>query len=383
VLDDAHLAGHAVVQLLRDLHRQAGAVLLMSRPTGTTGPRPDPLDCLLYEAGVRFLPVPPLDAEQTHAILDSAVGGPVHPATAAALHAATGGNPGLLRDLVIGGELAASMVHHGGTWQLPADPGRRLELTEAGRQRVLGALHQAWRAMSFDRLGELCQLALGVGATEQTAPILAFALLLRGQATEGLRLLDALDLSPADEAGSASLVLTRAALLAFGAGRIDAAADLLAEAAGWHARTGPRLLAVRAWVLATTGRTGQAAVALRDIGPTGDPAAEVFTRAAVAGIELAADRPKVAVSHLRRAIIGAEALRTELPWLPPYLTGVLIDALLLAGRINEATAAAADFHAAHEGCGWDVTVSLSALVRSVAAMPDRGVTASRRDVLAR
>jgi predicted Zn-dependent protease len=169
--------------------------------------------------------------------------------------------------------------------------------------------------------------------------------------------------------------VTRAILLAFGLGRVEEAEALLDRVARASLPANQLLLAVRAWILATTGRTDQAAAALDDVLMDGNQDASVFAHAAAAAVELAHDRPKRAVSHLRRSIIGAGNMRNELPWLAPYLTGVLTDALLLAGRINEATIAAADFHASHGGSGWDVAVSLSSLIQSVSEV-SRPATAS-------
>ncbi|MEU4745663.1 hypothetical protein AB0G02_35080, partial [Actinosynnema sp. NPDC023658] len=83
-------------------------------------------------------------------------------------------------------------------------------------------------------------------------------------------------------------------------------------------------------------------------------------QAALAVTASAEHRPAVAVSALRRALIGAERLRDDLPWLPPYLTANLVDGLFLAGRMSEATATAAQLraHAGHRA----VAVSLGAPV---------------------
>ncbi|MEU7751308.1 ATP-binding protein [Micromonospora sp. NPDC049171] len=370
VVDDAHLAHHAVIETLRDLHRGTGAVMLLSRPSDPPPPTPDPLDCLRYEPGVRTLVLPPLSEGHTRALVSGVLGGEVATATAEALHAATAGNPGLLHDLLIGNGLAETMVRTRGFWQLPPQLGRRLDLTVRGRDRLLSAMRATWAALSFERLSELCKLALRVGAADETVPVWAFVLLLRGQAAEGLRLLDGLDQPPVEEARSVRLVTSRALLLALGLGQVDQAAELLAEAARLNPGREALLLAVRAWVLAVLGHIGAPVAALSPPGPDEDPEAAVFVRSAQALAEFAADRPRQAISHLRRAIIGADALRAELPWFAPYLTGALIDALLLAGRISEATVAAADFHAAQEGCGWDVAVSLSALINSVVGVPE-------------
>jgi hypothetical protein len=362
VLDDAHRADHAVVEAMRDQHREHGAVLLVSR--AAQSPKPDPLDCLRYEAGVLLLSLTPLAPADVRSILNSQVGGLVHAATAAALHAATGGNPGLLHALVHVGGLAADMTPREGTWQLAAGAGRPLHLSGPARHRLLLALDQAWSGLALDHVVELGRVAVRAGLAAEAVPMLAFALLLRGEAEAGLRLVDGVD--EADQPDGPAFVRTKALLLAFGLGRVDAAVNLLTRAGSLSGPNGRRLLAARAWILATVGQTNAAIEALTDINVVGDQATAVFAHGAAAAIHLNRGRPRQAVSQLRRAIIVAGTVRTELPWLAPYLTGALADALLFAGRISEATVAAAEFHAAHEGSGWDVTVSLSALIRGVA-----------------
>ncbi|MGX4653747.1 hypothetical protein ACWCHM_08645 [Micromonospora sp. SCSIO 07396] len=362
VLDDAHRIGHSVVQALHDLHRRTGAALLLTRPTGLVV-KPDPLDCLRYESGATFLTLAPLDKAQTWVLLNELVGGQVRDGTVTALHAATSGNPRHLTDLVLSNRLAERLVEQDGWRRLPAGLPGPLRVDEAGRRRLREALEQAWRQLSLEPLHDLCTLMTALGPTEDVAPVLAMSLLLTGRAEQGLQLLD----TPAhrrDGTVEARTVLTRALLLAFGTGRIDAAVELLGSPTARASVPESRLAAVRAWILSVTGRDDPVGATPLAADPAGDPEAMVFARAAAATRELNAGRPRQAVPHLRRAIIGARQLHEELPWLSPLLTSALIDALLLAGRVNEATAAAASFHAAQNGSGWDAAVSLSALIRS-------------------
>jgi hypothetical protein len=379
LVDDAHLAGHGVVHLLRELHRTMGAALVLTRPVGTSAQTPDPLDGLRYEADVRFLTLGPLDRDQIHTVLGRIVGGMVRDSTADALHQATGGNPGLLNDLMIDNQLAGGMVQLDGMWQVPAELSQHFALSERGRRRLVAAVIEAWISLSLDRVDELCKIAIHAGGVDEAACVWAFTMLVRGHAPDGLDFLDSLDLSVVGVERGRQLSVTRALLLAFGMGRVEEAETLLDQVGRASLPANQLLLAVRAWILATVGRTDQAAAALDDVIMDGNQDASVFAHAAAAAVELAHDRPKRAVSHLRRAIIGAGTMRSELPWLAPFLTGVLTDALLLAGRINEATIAAADFHASHGGSGWDVAVSLSSLIRSVSAAPDQAYEAAAPD----
>jgi hypothetical protein len=156
-------------------------------------------------------------------------------------------------------------------------------------------------------------------------------LLLSGRAWQALAYLDQTEAGDSD-----ARTLVRAVVLALGLGDTTRAGALLRTPG-----ISPRLAAVRAWLLAVTGHIGPARTAVEGLEPGADRASGVFANAARAAVALAEDRPAVAVSALRRALIGAEGLCDELPWLPPHLSAALVDSLLLAGRVSEATATAA------------------------------------------
>jgi hypothetical protein len=132
-----------------------------------------------------------------------------------------------------------------------------------------------------------------------------------------------------------------------------------------------RLLAYRAWILAVTGNVAKAAEGMDRV-TRSDRETAVFVHATRAGIMSALGRANEAVFHFRRALATAESCPAIPPWLPPYLTACLIDAMMLAGRLKEATAIAGGFHAGEPGSGWEVTVTLSAL-----AAGNRPKTAAR------
>jgi len=54
----------------------------------------------------------------------------------------------------------------------------------------------------------------------------------------------------------------------------------------------------------------------------------------------------------------------------PYLKACLIDALMLSGRIGDATSAASGFHAGEPGSGWEVAFSLAELIGCSCRPPD-------------
>jgi hypothetical protein len=364
VLDDVHLAVHPTVRLLRDLHRDTGAGLVVSHQPAAA-PTPDPVDCLRYEPDVRVVTLAGLDDGEVRDLLARTAGAPVDPGAAAALRLATGGNPRAVTDLLGAADLLAPDPRSG---MLSLDRGatEAIPVSDPQRDRLAGALRSAWSALDLDHIDDLCVLAARTGHAADAAPVRAFLRLLRGQAGEGIAELRA--------HSGPDAVLARALLLALGAADDDEADQLLrsAVAAGRHGW----LAAARAFLLAAVGRTDEAARVLATV--TGDDRrTQIFARAAAARIDLPA-APRRAISHLRRALIGAEALRAELPWLPPLLTGMLIDTLLLAGRVNEATETAAGFHAGRRGADWDVAVALARLIEEARLAAEARLTAGSR-----
>jgi hypothetical protein len=349
VVDDAHRADHASLLALRELTRQGHARLIITLPAGRVGV-PDPVDCLRYERGATTVRLGPLDHTDVVTLLDEVIGDHVHPATVAALHAASGGSPTVLRHLVVAGDLLDCLAERTGGWRMRTPTGHLPEpVTGADADLLVGATERAWRSLALDQVEELCRLAAWRGAVDRVRPIWATTLLLRGKPQRSLRLLDAVrDIDP-------HLALVRAIALALGLHRPAAAAAYLSGIGDEVPSLRARVAAYRAWLLATAGHR----VPLPTVG--GDRETVVFRRAASATLALAEGHPAAAVGQLRRALAGAEGCRAELPWLPPFLTACLIDALLLAGRIKEATATASEFHAGKADNGWDVAVVIAAL----------------------
>jgi len=292
----------------------------------------------------------------------------------------TGGNPALLHSFVIDGRLADRMVAHDGRYQmapvLPVIDGRLADRMVAhDGMYQLAPVHltglptgdftgdfstpvsTAWRELALDRADELCRLAAWHGHIGAVSATWASVLLLRGKAADGLRVLDANDAQT-----SARVVITRAMLVGLGLRQVAEAEALLVDAARTDVVHRERLLACRAWLLAVTGSVAAAAIVCETVNPENDREATVFCRATMAARALAAGRAHEAVSYLRRALAAAEGLRDDLPWFAPYLTACLIDALLLAGRISEATAEATEFHAGQHGCGWSIAVAFDSLL---------------------
>jgi hypothetical protein len=363
VVDDADQVDHASMLVVRELHRRTCALPLIthsSRPAGSPG-QPDPLDCLRHEPGLRVLRLPPLSRDEVGAIVAGLLDGPVLASAVTALHAATGGNPGQLHDLLVTGRLAERMIRENGRWRLPET--WLSARVPSAPTRLFDALSAAWRNLDLEVAEELCRLAAASGLAGEVAPIWACVLLLRGRASDGLVIMDRLSA----KASTPRETMVRALLLGLGLGRLERATALLAQAATSAGPARDRLLAHRAWLLAITGRVCEAQAASAGLEPHADREAYVYTLATRAITAMAAGRPQVAVGHLRRTLAGNRHWRAEVPWLAPFLTATLIDALLLAGRITEATSTAADFHAGSHGSGWRIAVTVADLASAAAA----------------
>ncbi len=352
VLDDAHRAGHTLVRRLRAAHVHEGAAVVASRPDDVPE---GPLDCLRYLPGAVCVNLPPLRAAEIGRVLHYLADAPVPAGLAPALRAATGGNVALL----------AEFLRSGVAVEVSPTPGRRAgTLGDGARIGLASALDAAWRALALEQVDLLSGLALQVDPTATAAAVRAFLLLLRGEAAQGVALLDAVGgAALPGEAGTPHwVVLVRAMLVGLGLRDAEAGARLLEQAAAARPEAAARFLAERAWLLSVTGSMDAAAQAVREAPASPQPHAQVFLSAARAALALGEGRPAQALPHMRRALIGAPGLREEHPWMEALLTAYMIDCSLLAGRLTEATSLAAGFHAAASGCNWDVAVLLAAVM---------------------
>lgn len=337
-VDDAHLADHASMLVLRELHRGGRNRLVLTHLSGRA--TPDPLDCLRYERDVSTMSLAPLTSGEVNLVVGNLVDGRVDTASSDALHAASGGNPTLLRELAGRGRLEP----RDGKWRVAGVTTVGTPLSADADGRLADAIRSAWESLDLGRIELLCGLTDGLD--DWTRRVLATSMLLRSRPAECLRLLES---APA---GSKTALL-RAMALAFGLRRHEDA-DRALVAAGASA-------GMRAWIAAVGGRTAAASALLADEPALHDRAEILFDQAARGLVAMAETRPWQAIPHIRRAVAAGEAGHVDLPWLAPYLRALLIDALLLGGRIGEATAMASGFHAARRSSGWSVAVAISAL----------------------
>lgn len=340
VADDSHLIDDASMLALRALSRSGEAMLLVSHPSRIAQPaRPDPTDCLAYERHVRTIVLPPFTVAEVADFVRGFVNGPVRPAAAEALQAATGGNPRRLHRLLVEDTLAGCLIGRHGKWDLATTSIRATgSAMSEGVPELISATRRAWQQLAIDRVDQLCKLALWCGADHTVASIWPLLLLLRGQPDEAIEFLDSLPDSALEAVPQ--LALLRAMTLAFGFGQVKAAAEYLLAVASRGIGVPGLQLAYRAWLLVASGYPAEAAATLATIS-VGDLETALFVHAARAAVARMGGHASEAVFHLRRAVATAECCRDACPWMWPYLKACLNDALIFAGRAREADSAAA------------------------------------------
>ncbi|MGH3912457.1 MAG: ATP-binding protein [Pseudonocardiaceae bacterium] len=365
VVDDAHLVDHATMLVLADLVR-IGALVLLTRPMRVA--TPDPTECL---RPVHTVHLPPLTMMEVETLLEALLTGPVRRTSAAAVHSATSGNPRRLRDLLIEQRLIDSMARQDGLWQLRPCPRGAATLRVSDPDGLVAAAEAAWSALELDRTEQLCHLAIWAGQGSRIPVVWAANLMIRGRADDAERFLTELLIAPSDEQTHCRLVIIRAVNLALGLGQVQIAERMLLDAAHHAGQWRGRLLAHRAWVLTLTGSpdaaTRAANLAANGLGEDREAALMVKTARGVTALRTGA--VATAIAHLRPARALADGQRLTLPWLRPYLDACLIDALLLAGRVREATRYANGFHGGAPSSGWDVAVAISTLTAAHAGGP--------------
>ena len=112
-VDDAHLLDDASAALLLQLSLTRRVALLLTLRTGA--PQPDAL-VELWKDSLTRIELEPLDRAAHDEMLEAMLGGSVEGGTAYSMHAATGGNPQMLRELVVGLRRAGTLVEVSGLW---------------------------------------------------------------------------------------------------------------------------------------------------------------------------------------------------------------------------------------------------------------------------
>jgi hypothetical protein len=365
--DDVHLMDLPSLLALQEASRAERILLIATRAARAAAPgQPDPSECLSYERGLQRLALDLLTVQEVAQALSCVVPGPLEQAAAEAVHAATDGNPRLLRALVTGCQLTDCLVSQDGQWRLAATgenpcasaPGHDGLPRYRGGARLAEATWRAWRELATERADQLCRIALWCGEHQPVAPVWAMLLLLRGQPLDALAFLDSL---PSAVLASPPSALVKALALAIGMGRIADAEGFLKAVDTGDFPARQLLTAFRAWLLAITGDEAAASGALHSI-DRGNRETALFVHAARAALAQRCGFPGEPVFHWRRALATAESGSDQFPWIRPYLTASLIDALLTSGRGKEAVSLAERFHARELTSGWEIAAATATLM---------------------
>lgn len=157
-VDDAHLLDAVSAAVVAQLAADRSVRLVVTVRSGL--PVPDAITALWKDDLAARLDLAPLTPEQTHAVLETVLDGPVDPASGRRLHTISGGNVLWLRHLVEAERAAGRLDRGPSTWRLlaPPEPSPALEDLVATR---IGHLSDAERrALELLAFGEPIGLIL-------------------------------------------------------------------------------------------------------------------------------------------------------------------------------------------------------------------------------
>jgi DNA-binding CsgD family transcriptional regulator/tetratricopeptide (TPR) repeat protein len=166
-VDDAHLLDDLSAVVVYDLvaHTAAGVVVTVR----TRAPAPDLVTALWKEELLDRLEVQPLSEEETGALLEAVVDGPVESASAARLWALTQGNALFLRHIVEGELEAGRLREVGGVWRWWAELEVSPTLAELIDARMGRLPERVSTIADLLALGEPLELSMLVGLAEPGA----------------------------------------------------------------------------------------------------------------------------------------------------------------------------------------------------------------------
>jgi DNA-binding CsgD family transcriptional regulator len=221
----------------------------------------------------------------------------------------------------------------------------RLESRAGGSpERFVRAAEQALAALDWALAGRLAEAAVQAGGGFPARLALARALAGAGRAAEAEELLAALEPAAPADVDRMAVVIARARNLFWGLERTHDAEAALAHGARAIADHVLRdeLVALRAWLACADGRPLPALAAAEPLVAAPGTAGRARLRAAMVTASALAMRGRVDAAVRTADAAGplAERHRDELPLLEPQLAGARIHALVVAGRLRDATDAA-------------------------------------------
>lgn len=159
-VDDAHLLDEFSAAMVHQLAVRHQVPLIVTVRTGE--PAPDAITALWKDGLLDRLEVQPFSAEETTALVESGLGGPLSGQSAQRLYTASMGNALFLRHVVDGALSAGGLRQVAGVWQWHGDPAVSAQLAELVHARigtVPQAVHEVLEALAFSEPLEAALLA--------------------------------------------------------------------------------------------------------------------------------------------------------------------------------------------------------------------------------
>jgi hypothetical protein len=166
-IDDAQLLDDSSAALVLELTLSEAAFVVITLRTGE--PVPDAVVSVWKDAGAARLELETLGAQETDALAEAIVGGPIEEWALRWIYATSLGNPLYVRELTRGALAGGALTDVHGLWRMPARPPVSASLTELIAVRMTGlsdAEHRALELLAFGeplRVSELVSLTLSTG----------------------------------------------------------------------------------------------------------------------------------------------------------------------------------------------------------------------------
>ena len=156
-VDDAHLLDPPSAALVHMLVREGAALLGTLR---TAERVPPPISALWTEGLVEHTELAPLDADASRDLLSTVLGGVVETGTAHRLIRLSGGNPLLLRELVLAAHTGGEMTQSYGVWRWTGRSALAPSLADLVDARITGLTPEVRDVVELVAFGEPIGLAL-------------------------------------------------------------------------------------------------------------------------------------------------------------------------------------------------------------------------------
>ncbi|HEV8565717.1 MAG TPA: LuxR C-terminal-related transcriptional regulator [Actinoplanes sp.] len=169
-IDDAHLLDPPSAALVHLLVREGATLLGTLR---TAEPVPAPIAALWTEGLVKHAELAPLDADESRDLLESMLGGPVEGGSAQRLARLAGGNPLMLRELVMAASTGRELTQAYGIWRWTGRLTLAPSLADLVEARIGGLTDGVRDVLELVAFGEPVGLPLLLRAAEPSDAELA------------------------------------------------------------------------------------------------------------------------------------------------------------------------------------------------------------------